>query len=181
MRNWLFRELLADHRTARLPEPAAALQACGLPIDTGPIVGVSFVETFGPHYGSHYAPCPGGRPAIIVPVFDGGELVDLTATSLETRHTTTRLGVASVLGQEAIDRAWIGETCVHLFGDPIEWVRNRCRGVVVLDWSVARFALADLPAIACDTEFLAKKFDRALQAPLRVPQLFVREVHRAAA
>ena len=29
----LFRELLADRRTARLPELADALQACGLPID----------------------------------------------------------------------------------------------------------------------------------------------------
>jgi hypothetical protein len=173
----LLRELLTAHRIARTPDLATALQACGLPIDSGPAWGVAFVEPSGPHY----TPREGGKPAIIVPVFDGGELIDLTATGLETRRTLTRLGIASVLGQDAIDRAKDGETYVYLFSDPIEWLRNGGRGAVVLDWSVARFALADLPAIACATEFLAARIDKELRQPLAVPPLFVREDRRAAA
>jgi hypothetical protein len=173
----LLPELLAAHRLARSPDLAAALQACGIPTAGVPIWGAGFVEL----EGAHYEPRAGGRPAIICPVFDGGELVDLTATGLETRRTVTRLGVASVLGQEAIDNAKDGDTYVHLFNDPVEWLRNRCRGAVVLDWSVARFALADLPAIACATEFLAARVDKELRQPTRVPPLFVREERRAAA
>jgi hypothetical protein len=173
----LLRELLTAHRIARTTDLATALQTCGIPTAGVPIWGAGFVELDG----AHYAPRAGGRPAIIVPVFDGGELVDLTATGLETRRTLTRLGVASVLGQDAIDRAKDGETYVHLFADPIEWLRHRCGGAVVLDWSVARFALADLPAIACATEFLAARIDKELRQPTRVPPLFVREERRAAA
>jgi hypothetical protein len=125
----LLRELLAAHRSARLPELAAALQACGLPIDTGPIWGVAFVE-IDPH---HYSPVAGGKPAIIAPLFEGGVLLDLVATGLETRTTRTR------------------------------------------------YALADVPGIACESEFLAKQVDRAMRQPVRLPKLFVREADRAVA
>ena len=68
----LFRELLAARRTARLPELADALRACGLPIDTGPIWGVAFCEI-----DSHnYAPVAGGKPAIIA-LFENGRLARL--------------------------------------------------------------------------------------------------------
>jgi hypothetical protein len=173
----LVRELLIAHRAARLPELAAALQGCGMSIDTGPTWGVSFVEIDA----HHYAPAAGGKPAIIVPLFEGGALLDLIATGLETRTTRTRAGIATVLGQEWIDHAKETETTVRLFADPIEWLRNGRRGAVVVDWRAARYALADVPGIACESEFLAKQVDRAMRQPARVPQLFVREAGRAAA
>jgi len=180
----LFPELLTAHLRVCAPELADALMACGLPLDGAgfpldgvPLFGVEFIELGG----QHYTPLAGGHPAIIVPAIEGGELVDLTATGLATRRTVTRYGNAAVLGQEAIDHAKAADTYVHIFGDPIEWLRHRCRGAVVLDWSVARFALADLPAIACATEFLAARIDKELRQPLAVPPLFVRETHRAAA
>jgi hypothetical protein len=173
----LLRELLTAHRLARTPDLAGALKACGIPTDGVPLWGVAFVEPSG----RHYTPLAGGRAAIITPAFNEGELIDLTATGLETRRTLTRLGVASVLGQEAIDRAKEAGTYVHIFSDPIEWLRNRCHGAVVLDWSIARFALADMPAIACATELLAARIDKELRQPAHVPPLFVREERRAAA
>jgi hypothetical protein len=174
----LLPELLAAHRLARTPDLAAALQGCGLPTDGAPIIwGVEFVELDG----QHYTPRAGGRPAIIIPVFEGSELVDLTATGLETRRTVTRLGIASMLGHDAIERAMIYSETLHLFHDPIDWLLNRCRGAVVLDWSVARFTLADLTAIACATDLLAKQVDKVLHKPLQVPHLYVREAGRAAA
>jgi hypothetical protein len=172
----LLRELLAAHKLARTPDLAEALQACGLPSDGVPIWGVEFVELAG----DYYQPRSGGHPAIIVPVFDAGTLVDLTATGLATRRTVTRMGAASILGQDAIDRAMEAGTHLHIFPDPIEWLRNRCNGAVVLDWRSAPFALSEVPAIACANELLTKKIDKALRQPLRVPPLYVREERRAA-
>ena len=59
----LFHELMAARRLARSADLAPALQACGLPIDTGPVWGVEFVELAG----DYYQPRDGGRPAVIVP------------------------------------------------------------------------------------------------------------------
>jgi hypothetical protein len=173
----LFCELLVARRTARLPELAAALQACGLPIDGASTWGVGFVDIDA----HNYAPADGGKPAIIVPLFEGGALLDLIAVGLETRSTRTRRGLATVLGQEWLDHARETETAVRLFGDPIEWLRNGCRGAVVVDWRAAPFTLSEVPAIACGDELLAKKIDKALRQPLRVPPLYVREERRAAA
>lgn len=173
----LFRELLAAHRTARLPELADALQACGLPIDTGPTWGASFVEIDA----HNYAPVAGGKAAIICPLFEDGVLLDLVAAGLETRSTRTRTGIATVLGQEWIDRAKDTETTVRLFADPIAWLRNDRRGAVIVDWRAARYALADVPGIACESDILAKRVERAMRQPVRLPQLFVREADHAAA
>jgi hypothetical protein len=103
------------------------------------------------------------------------------ATGLGTRSTRTRRGVATVLGREWLDHAKETETAGRLFGDPIEWLRNGCRGAVVVDWRVARYELGDLPGIACEGELLAKRVEKALKQPVHVPQLFVREARRAAA
>jgi hypothetical protein len=173
----LLHELLAAHRTARLPELCAALQACGLAIDSGPTWGVSFVEIDA----HHYAPAPGGKPAMIVPTFEDGRLIDLVAVGLEMRSSRSRAGIATVLGQEWINRAKDTGITVRLFTDPIEWLRNGCCGAVVVDWRAARYALADVPGIACESELLAKQVDRAMRQPAHVPQLFVREAGRAAA
>jgi hypothetical protein len=70
---------------------------------------------------------------------------------------------------------------VRLFQDPIEWLTAGQCGAVVIDWRAARYELRDVPGIVCETELLAKRVDRALRQPSRLPQLFVREAHRAAA
>jgi hypothetical protein len=173
----LLRELRTACRTARLPDLATALQACGLPIDTGPTWGVSFVE-IDTH---NFTPAAGGKPAIIVPLFEDGALLDLIAVGLSTRSTRTRAGIATVLGQEWIDHAKATEATVRLFADPIEWLRNGRRGSVIVDWRSARFALSDVPGIACENELLAERIKRAMQQPVHLPKLFVREPHRAAA
>jgi hypothetical protein len=174
----LLRELMGAHRTARLPELREALEACGLPIGTGPIWGAAFVDIDA----HHYAPAAGGKAAIIIPLFVDGVLLDLIATGIATRSTRTRLGVATVLGREWLDHAKETETAARLFADPIEWLRNRCHGAVVIDWRAASYELADLPGIVCENDLLAKRVDRALRHPARLPQLFVREAnHHAAA
>lgn len=110
-----------------------------------------------------------------------GELHDLIATGLATRQMRTREGIATILGREWLYHARETETAVRLFQDPIEWLCAGTRGSVVIDWRAARYEPADLPGIVCETELLAKRVDRALQQPSRLPQLFVREANRAAA
>ena len=130
---------------------------------------------------SHYAPDPSGRPAIIVPVADDGGIFDLAATGLASRRSATRTGLGAILGQAALDRALIHRVPLHLFGDPIEWLQHRGAGAVVLDWRAAAFVLTDLAGIACTSDLLAGRVEKALHQPLRVPPLFVREDRRAAA
>jgi hypothetical protein len=159
-------------------ELCAAAEALGL-FNAGLPIGWDLVEPL--QGGDHYAPHADGQPAFIVPVFENGKLVDLTATSLMTRRTLTRDGMACILGRDAIDRAMVHQTYVFLFQDPFAWLRNRGLGCVVLDWNAARFALSDLPGIACANELLAKRVENALRRPLPVPQIFIREGTRLAA
>ena len=175
--NGLLRELLAAHRIARRPEVAAALAPLRLPIEGVPLWGLQSVAV----EDSHYAPDPSGRPAIIVPVADDGRIVDLAATGLASRRIATRTGLGAILGQAALDRALIHRVPLHLFSDPIEWLQHRGAGAVVLDWRAAAFVLTDLAGIACTSDLLAGRVEKALRQPLRVPPLFVREDRRAAA
>lgn len=167
----LFPELLAAHKLARKHDLQDALAACGL-TQTGPMWGIAFVSV-DPH---HYAPSPGGKPAIIVPAFVEGELIDLVATGLETRAMRTRCAVATVLGTEWLDHARETGTTPRLFPDPIEWIRNGRRGAVLLDQRAACFALADIPAVNwCGSEMQARQIDHAMRRPIHLPQIFVRQ------
>lgn len=174
----LIRELVAAHALARLPDLHDALAACGLR-PGGPVWGMAFVSVDS----HHYAPSPGGKPAVIVPVFADGALVDLVACGLETRAIRTRCGAATVLGEEWLDHARETGEAVGLFPDPIEWLRNGRRGAVLLDLRAACFALADVPAVNwCGSEMHGQQIISAMHQPLNLPQFFVREetAHAAA-
>jgi hypothetical protein len=159
-------------------ELRAAAEALGL-FNAGLPIGWDLVEPL--QGGEHYAPRSDGQPAVIVPVFENGQLIDLAATSRTTRRALTREGIASILGRDAVDHAMVYQTYAWLFQDPLTWLLNRGRGCVVLDWKAARFALSDLPAIACANDLLAKRVEKALRRPLPVPQILVREEVRHAA
>jgi hypothetical protein len=175
--NGLLRELMAAHRLARHPEVAAALAPLRLPSEGVPLWGLQSVAV----EDGHYMPDPSGQAAIIVPVADDGRIVDLAATGLASRRSATRTGLGAILGQAALDRALVHRVPLHLFSDPIEWLQHRGAGAVVLDWRAAAFVLSDLAGIACTSDLLAGRVEKALHQPLRVPPLFVRENRRAAA
>ena len=171
----LLAELRTAHALARRPSLQDALAACGL-TQTGSIWGVAFV-TVDQH---HYSPSPGGKAAIIVPVFanDGDvvEVVDLVACGLETRAIRTRCGVATVLGEQWLDLARATGDAARLYPDPVEWLRNKGHGSVLLDMRAAPFALADVPVVNwCGSESAAQQIDRAMRQPINLPQIFVRE------
>jgi len=171
----LLLELFAARRRLDDPELAATMGACGLQTDRGPLWGVDFV-TVDQH---HYEPAPDGRPAVIVPCFDGGELVDLVAVGLRARTCRTRTGVCTVLGRDAIDDAKDCGGAVEILTDPIAWLQNGRRGACVVDWRAARHELADVPSIECTSQALADRIDRAMRKPVDVPQIVVSDPRAA--
>ena len=175
--NLLLWELVAAHRTARREDLTRALDACGLRQQGGPIFGVELVAIDG----HNYAPEPGGQPALILPYFEDGRLLDLVACRFTTRTCSTRDGICTALGAEHIERARDAGTALSLFADPVEWLLADRQGACVVDWRSAHFTLADLDAgIACSSNLLAARVQRAMQRPATVPPLFVREAAHAA-
>ena len=160
----LMRELIRAHQRACENDLSEALAAYGLHHHGGPLWGVAFVEIDE----NHYAPDPGGRPALIVPHFDGNVLLDLVACGLQTRTCRTREGICTALGLDHIERAKEAGTAVRLFADPIDWLRNGRRGAVIVDWRAARFTLADLPGIACEGN-CSRPPREALKQPAQIP------------
>jgi hypothetical protein len=173
---WLLRELIEAHRLIRQPYYAEGFRRCSIDIDGSLILGLAAVE-FDDHL---YAPAHGGKGALIVPDFDGNVLLDLVAVGLETFTCRTRLGVATVLGSEHIERAREQETAVRLFKDPIDWLRNGRHGACIVDWQMARYILADVPSVTCDSDLLAAKIDHLRHPAPVVPRIFVREAANAA-
>ncbi len=120
-----------------------------------------------------YEPDPEGRFAIIAGAFEEGRLIDLVAMSVATRAMRRRRGETALLGSEAIEFARETERPLRVFSHPLSWVRNRCHGVVVLDWRLAPYLLADLPAITCDSPLLAARLQQAFDRPIPAPTIFV--------
>ena len=69
----------------------------------------------------------------------------LIATGLETRSTRTRRAWPRYWGKSGSTTPRTPKPPLRLFGDPIEWLRNGCRGAVVVDWRAVRYVLADRP------------------------------------
>lgn len=167
--NPLLLELVAAHRKARREDLAGALDACGLHQYVGPIFGVEFVA-YDTH---HWAPEPGGKPALIVPHFEDGRLLDLVAVSPRSRACRTREGVCTVLGGEWLDHARDYDTAARIYPDPLSWLLAGRRGAVIVDWRAARHVLADVPALECTAKALAERIDKAMRQPVNVPRLVV--------
>lgn len=96
-----------------------------------------------------FEPDAAGAPAIIIPVWDGPigdatvilaepeRLADLVAWwPKESATLFSRLGIATMLGGEALRAAMIGGAPVRLFRDPGGWARagGGDAGIVVVDW-----------------------------------------------
>src|SRR5262245_37602047 len=79
----LLRELVTASRYAANSEIKALLAPLCLP--TGLMWGVERVVV----EDGRYAPDPAGRPAIIVPVYDEGGIIDLVATGLASKRIAT--------------------------------------------------------------------------------------------
>jgi GNAT superfamily N-acetyltransferase len=171
--NLLLTELVRARRLAETPVLRPILEKVGL---TGwpRGWGVDWVEVDG----DLYRPADeGGRVALIVGAYQLGGLIDLVATSLETRAMRRRKGLGTLLGEDRIDHALEHGTSLPVFSDGIAWIANERRGIVVLDWSDAYEQIADVPSLTCETEALAVRIRRTFAGELcSVPPLFVPDV-----
>lgn len=155
----LERELRAAQALARDPRYASDFD---FPND---IAGLGYVDI----RSGIYQPDEGGEPAVIVAVETGGELIDLAAVRISDRATATRIGVATILGEDAVEAALLHDHTLLVYRDPLHWLQAGCLGVSILDWKAARWVLAGIPRITCATPDLEKRLRRAFTLPSHLP------------
>lgn len=123
-----------------------------------------------------------GALHVILPVVEDGELVDLVAfRSTDSGSWMLRTGNGWALGLEKGLSAHMWGQTVHLFSDPLDWLRGRGEGVCVLDWDAAEVHNLDvLQELVCSSPAVAALLTRALSRPARLPKLKLMETRNVA-
>lgn len=82
-------------------------------------------------------------------------------------------GRAFALGADNIINAgtYVSNGYLTLHPDPIAWLRDRCRGIVIINWNLAFDMLRDAPRIAVSEELLPTY--RQHMKPRHMPELAV--------
>jgi hypothetical protein len=114
-------------------------------------------------------------------VFDEAEADDIVFWQRQTGRLATWSGRAFALGQPAIDEAatYSFDCSLNIFDDPLDWLRSRRDGIVVLDWTRAFDRLRDAPRIAL-AERLLPIYRRHMR-PAHLPELSIIPAQRRAA
>ena len=183
----LLQEFAASAAKAAQPETVAWLARYGIGrgVIFGPhcsLVGVARIEIDG----QYYQPVPEGHPAIIIPVsydYAPGCLdpLDLIAfTPARPDRWYHRTGWGDVLGEDAIERAWLLEQPLTMHATPLDWLQAGGHGTCILDWSAARFALGNVRAFNCPTREYGLKLQRALSEPVQPVDIRIPEACHAA-
>lgn len=172
----LEREFERAIRFAKQPRPGAMLATLGL--SNAVQWGAAMVSWWGDER-RHYEPYEDGKSwALIAPVVEGGELIDLAAIELPNQHIGTRLGLGHGLGFDAIERARCGVSEVagaleehqQLFerGDlllverPLSWLRAPVDAVYLFNLSSLLSALDGVPQFDCDNVELWERVNALL-------------------
>lgn len=94
---------------------------------------------------------------------------DLIFWQPRTGEVARALNRAFALGEEAIYNpgTYSFDCNLNIFSSPLDWLRNRCDGCVVIDWHRAFDRLRDAPRVAIseDLLFLYKRHMRPPQLP----------------
>jgi hypothetical protein len=170
--NPLMRELISAQRLAESPVMAPILAQAGLDEHPPRWWGIDWVEVADD---LHYRPlAEGGRAAAIIGVWQEGGLIDLLATSLETRAMRCRKGLATLLGQEQLDVSLQWGKPLAVFTDGVSWLAHGGKGIVILDWRLGDDQLFSVPSFSCQTAELALRLKRLLDDGWhRPPPIFV--------
>lgn len=119
---------------------------------------------------------------LILPVWDGGELIDLVAfRSGDPADWRLRTGLGLALGlQQGWERYyWQDEVTLSL--TPLDWLRNGAEGLCIVDWDAPDIAMmSSLPAITCPSRQAASRLRQALTRPQPLPPILVKETALAA-
>lgn len=91
--------------------------------------GVARVEFYGLNRELYEPHDDGKSMSFIIPVVEGGDLVDLAAIDGNTQHLATRQGFGRALGADAIEKARWGQCALVLMRRPLEWLRRQSLAV----------------------------------------------------
>jgi hypothetical protein len=113
--------------------------------------------------------------------FEETEVDDVVFWHWPTGELTTWCASAFALGEEVIEEAatYSFDCSLNIFDSPLDWLRARRDGIVVLDWARAFDRLRDVPRIAL-AESLLPLYRRHMR-PARLPELFILPARRSAA
>jgi hypothetical protein len=165
----LLHEMVRASRSVTDARMAEALVACGLDPRRADF-GFDWVEFAGVTY---EPAADGGTAALIVPVYDGYDIVDLAACRLRDRRLATRRRVGLALGEDRIADAVAHQRRLLLFADPVRWLASHRCGAVMLDWSRASFLFDGLHEIVCESRSLAGRVHATTRRMADPPRLLV--------
>lgn len=116
-----------------------------------------------------------GFPAMVVPVRERGEDIDIVAfrTGAPARWWW-RIGCAAMLGADLLDLTFLPGDRLHVVSTPIGWIAAAGEAVCILDWGCPDLELSplrDRGELVCDSPMLAARLRKRLAQPLRFPTI----------
>lgn len=150
----LHAEMWHAMRFARAPELKPKLAS--LQLSPRMQYGLAWVDYYGlqrelyePVIGSSYA-------ALVVPIVEQGDTIDLAAIHLPTEHIGLRVGYGQGLGMDAVERARYGFD-LKLYDRPLAWARDPANSCYLFNLSSLRVQLDGVATIACANLALADR------------------------
>jgi len=124
-----------------------------------------------------------GRPCVVVPVVERGEVIDVVAfNSSEPHRWWWRLGNASMLGADLLNTCF-PEGGLRIVSTPLHWIAAAGEALCVLNWSApdTEFSpLRDWDVLHVDSPLLAERLRKRLSRPLHVPTISLDMMEQAA-
>lgn len=156
-------------RAIRFGRDAQAKLALSFPFSRAVQWGVARVEWWGNDRKFYEPRDDGAALAVIAPVVEAGELIDLAAIEVASEHVGLRLGFGQGLGLDAVERARTGEPLL-LVATPFAWLRQPVGAVYLFHLPDVEVALSGVPRFACQTVELAERV-HSLVRPSRRPDV----------
>jgi hypothetical protein len=118
-----------------------------------------------------------GTQHLIIPVVEDGELVDLCAfRSDNSGNWSLRTGNGWALGLGRGMEPFTWGLPVHVYSDPLDWLRGKGEGLCILDWGSPEIHRLDvLENVICSDAETEALLRQALTRPARVPSISVME------
>jgi len=135
---------------------------------------------FGParvrFHGDLYEPDPDGKEVFLIGVSEHPDelIIDIVAFQpSKPNKWWLRLGNAVVLGLHDARLALFEEKPVFVHATPLDWLRNDCRGCVVLDWKADLLSYLPGDRILATDHATTGRLEQAFRRHIHIPQVRV--------
>jgi len=135
--------------------------------------GIGCLEFVGTDYWQPHSG-PAAIGAVIQPVYDGGDIIDLIAwRSLKPLDWRWRVGEGWALGTDCLQgSAWLGFNSITVHATPLAWLVAGGEGLTILNWtSSSLYQLSQFDEIVCSDGKVAARLNNILSRPARVPSI----------